>query len=152
MTTAGHGPRMTRIDPRAPRFNQGFVGAGALLAFVLDAPLALPVLAALLGAGALLGPSLSPLSVLWRRVLVPGLKLGPPARLKDAAPVRFAQLVGFVFLAAASAALLVGWTLVGWGLALVVAALALLAAATDVCVGCEVYVLVRKLVARPQKA
>lgn len=139
---------MTRIDPRAPRFNQGVVGAGALLAFVLDAPPALPVLAALLAAGALLGPAYNPLSILWRRVLVPALRLGPPARLKDAAPVRFAQLVGFVFLAAAFAALLAGWTLLGWGLALVVAGLALLAAATDVCVGCEAYVLLRKWTAR----
>lgn len=143
---------MTRIDPRAPRCNQGVVGAGALLAFLLDARLALPVLALLLAAGALLGPSLNPLSILWRRVLVPALKLGQPARLKEAAPVRFAQLVGFLFLAGATLSLYLGYAFVGWGLALVVAALALLAAVTDVCVGCEVYVLIRKWTARPQKA
>jgi hypothetical protein len=136
---------MPLIDPRAPRFGQGVVGAGALLAFALDAPLALPILALLLAAGALLGPSANPLAILWRRALVPALKLGAPARLKDAAPVRFAQLVGFGFLAAASVALLVlSAPLAGWALTLLVAALALLAAVTDICVGCEVYVLLAK--------
>lgn len=142
----------SRIDPRAPRFNQAIVGAGALAAFALDAPLVLPVLALLLGAGALLGPSSNPLAILWRRGVVPLLHLDPPERLKDAAPVRFAQLVGFAFLAAASALLLVAlpaWApLVGWGLALVVAALALLAAIADVCVGCEVYLLLSRARAR----
>lgn len=144
---------MPPIDPRAPRFNQGVVGAFALAAFLLDAPLLLPVLALLLGAGAFLGPQWNPLSLLWRHAIVPLLRLGPPAKTKDAAPVRFAQAVGFAFLAAASALLLAApagaAALAGWGLALAVAALALLAAITDICVGCEMYVLLRKWTARP---
>lgn len=136
---------MARIDPRAPRFNQGVVGTLALASFILEAPLVLPVLALLLGAGAFLGPSLNPLSLLWRHAIVPFLRLGPPIARKDAAPVRFAQAVGFVFLATASVLLLAfsGASLVGWTLVLVVAALALLAAATDVCVGCWMYVVLR---------
>lgn len=141
---------MPRIDPRAPRFNQGAVGVGALVAYLADAPLVLPVLAALLAAGALLGPGANPLSILWRRAIVPAFRLGAPARTKDDAPVRFAQAVGLVFLAAASALLLVPVSVVvGWALALVVAALALLAAITDICVGCEVYVLLQRWTARP---
>jgi hypothetical protein len=144
---------MSRIDPRAPRFNQGVVGVLALVAFVAQAPLLLPVLALLLGAGAFLGPQANPLSLLWRHALVPALKLGAPERLKDAAPVRFAQAVGFVFLATASVALLAfGLSLLGWGLTLIVAALALLAAITDVCVGCEIYVLLVKWTARSARA
>src|SRR5581483_9067217 len=142
-----------RIDPRAPRFNQGVVGALSLVAFVLKVPLLLPVLALLLGAGAFLGPQANPLALLWKHAVVPALKLGPPARLKDAAPVRFAQGVGFAFLAAASLALLVfASPLVGWGLALLVAALALLAAVTDVCVGCEVYSLLARWTGRSAQA
>lgn len=148
---------MASIDPRAPRFNQGVVGVLALAAFLADLPLLLPLLALLLGAGAFLGPQLNPLSLLWRHALVPLLRLGPPKAQKDAAPVRFAQGVGFAFLAAASLLLLALAAplaiTVGWGLALAVAALALLAAATDVCVGCEIYVLLRKLLApRPAQA
>jgi hypothetical protein len=136
------------IDPRAPRFNQGVVGAGALVAFVANLPLLVPVLGLLLAAGALLGPSANPLSIAWRKAVVPGLKLAPPARLKDAAPVRFAQLVGFLFLAGASVAFLLSLAFVAWALTLIVAALALLAAITDICVGCEVYNLGRRLFAR----
>lgn len=145
---------MPVIDPRAPRFNQGVVGVLALAAFVLDLPLLLPLLALLLAAGAFLGPHANPLSLLWRHAVVPALRLGPPARAKDAAPVRFAQGVGFAFLLAASVLLLAfpALALAGWGLALAVAALALLAAATDLCVGCEIYVLLRKWTARPAQA
>lgn len=144
---------MASIDPRAPRFNQGVVGVLALVAFLADWPLLVPLLAILLGAGAFLGPHANPLSLLWRHVLVPRLGLAP-AKPKDAAPVRFAQGVGFAFLAAGSVLLLAlpAAILVGWGLVLVVAALALLAAATDVCVGCETYVLLKRLAARPVRA
>lgn len=140
---------MASIDPRAPRFNQGVVGVLALVAFVADWPILLPLLALLLAAGAFLGPQANPLSLLWRHVLVPRLGL-KPVKAKDAAPVRFAQGVGFAFLAASSVLLLAvpGASLVGWGLALVVAALALLAAATDLCVGCEIYVLLKRWTAR----
>lgn len=144
---------MSQVDPRAPRFNQGVVGAGALLSFLLDTPLVLPALALALAAGALLGPNANPLALLWRRVVVPGLRLGPPKAAKDAAPVRFAQSVGSALLVAASALVLSGlapsW---GWALALVVAALALLAAITDVCVGCGIYVLVKRWAPRPSRS
>lgn len=136
------------IDPRAPRFNQGVVGVGALASFLVASPWILPPLALFLAAGAFLGPWANPLGLAWRHALVPLLRLGPPARLKDAAPVRFAQGVGFVFLAAASTLLLAApegvLHLVGWGLVLAVAALALLAAVTDVCVGCTMYVLLQR--------
>lgn len=144
---------MPPLDARAPRFNQGVVGAGALVAFVFDAPLVLPLLAATLAAGAFLGPRANPLAWLWRRGIVPLLRLGPPRVTKDDAPVRFAMAVGFVFLAAASVLLLVtsaAW--LGWGLALVVAALALLAAVTELCIGCEAYVVLKRWTARPARA
>jgi hypothetical protein len=137
-----------QLDPRAPRFNQGVVGVGALVAFVANVPLLVPLLGLLLAAGAFLGPSANPLAILWRHAIVPGLKLGAPARFKEAAPVRFAQLVGFLFLASASVALVLSQTFVAWALTLVVAALALLAAVTDICVGCEIYTLGRRIAAR----
>lgn len=39
-----------------------------------------------------------------------------------------------------------------WGLALLVSALALLAAATGLCVGCELYVLARRVITRGRVA
>jgi hypothetical protein len=48
-------------------------------------------------------------------------------------------MVGVAFLGAATLAHAVGLTTVGWALGLMVAALALLAATTGLCVGCEMY-------------
>ena len=144
---------MTLLDPRVPRFNQGVVGVLSLAAFVAQTPLILPVLALLLGLGAFFGPQANPLALVWRRIVVPTLRLDAPSRTKDAAPVRFAQGVGFAFLAVASVALLVvSSPLVGWSLTLLVAALALLAATTDICVGCEIYVLAVKWTRRTARA
>lgn len=142
------------LDPRAPRFNQGVIGLASLAAFILDAPLVLPFLALLLAAGAFFGPQASPLALAWRHIVVPTLRLGQRTDCKDAAPVRFALAIGFTFLATASLLLLAAphLTLLGWSLTLAVASLALLAATTNVCVGCEMYVLLRKWTARSKPA
>ncbi|WP_254537984.1 DUF4395 family protein [Halomarina litorea] len=75
--------------------------------------------------------------VLWKRAVVP--VVGRPAEREPAAPHRFAKLVGAVTTALAGVALLAGLLLVGYAIAGVVAALAGLAAATDVCLGCRLY-------------
>ena len=69
--------------------------------------------------------------------------------LEDARPPRFANLVGAVFLAAATASYAAGLDLAGGVLGGLVAALALLAAATGFCTGCEAYKLGRFLLGRP---
>jgi hypothetical protein len=77
--------------------------------------------------------------------------LEPPAELEEAAPPRFANTLGFLFLAAASVLLLAGVPPVAWGLALLVSGLALLAAVTGLCVGCELYVIARRTLARDRR-
>jgi len=52
-------------------------------------------------------------------------------------------------LGAATLAFALGWTVVGIGLALLVAALALLAALTGFCTGCEAYKLGCRLTGKP---
>lgn len=137
-------PRM--IDPRQPRLGQGITGLALLVGFLLDAPVVLPVLAVVLALASIGGPALNPYAWLFR-ALQP--TLGPPGELEEAAPPRFANTVGFAFLTVASvAAYGLEATAVAWGLALVVSALALLAALTGLCVGCELYVLVRRLATR----
>jgi hypothetical protein len=59
--------------------------------------------------------------------------------LEDARPPRFANLVGAVVLGAATLAYAVGLSTLGLVLGLLVTALALLAAATGFCAGCEAY-------------
>ena len=58
-------------------------------------------------------------------------------------------LVGVVVLSASTIAYAVGSGVVGTALALLVAALALLAASTGFCTGCEAYKLGRRLTGRP---
>jgi hypothetical protein len=66
-------------------------------------------------------------------------------RIEDARPPRFANMVGLVFLGAATTAFLAGAATLGWALTLVVAALALFAATSGICVGCEMYLLIARM-------
>ena len=136
---------MRMVDPRQPRLGQGITGVVALMGFVLDLPLVLPVLAAILGAASALGPRANPYAWLFRGLRRAGL-LGPPRELEEAGPPRFANTIGFVVVSAASVAWYAfGLAWVTWGLGLLVAALALLAATTGLCVGCELYVWGRRI-------
>jgi uncharacterized protein DUF4395 len=138
------------IDPRQPRLGQGITGTVLLLGFLLDQPLVLPVLAVILAAASLGGPGINPYALLFRTVRSAGW-LGPPRELEEAAPPRFSNTLGFAFLTTASIAYyLPALPLTGlaWGLGLLVSALALLAATTGLCVGCELYVFVRRLATR----
>jgi uncharacterized protein DUF4395 len=58
---------------------------------------------------------------------------------EDARPPRFASTLGAIFLAASLLAHAVGQHVLGWALAVAVAALAGIAAATGLCVGCKLY-------------
>jgi uncharacterized protein DUF4395 len=139
--------RPTMVDTRQPRLGQAVTGATLLVGFVLDVPPILPIVGLLLGAAALLGPRFNPYAWLFRALRRTGV-LGPARELEEAAPPRFANAVGFVCLAGATAAAYLGASWVGWALALLVAALALLSAVTGLCVGCEVYVLARRVATR----
>jgi hypothetical protein len=135
------------IDPRQPRLGQGITGAVLLVGFLFDQPLVLPILAVILAAASLGGPAINLYALLFRAGRSAGW-FGPPRELEEAAPPRFSNTLGFVFLTVASLAYYlprepVTW--LAWGLGLLVSALALLAAITGLCVGCELYVFVRRL-------
>lgn len=132
----------TPIDPRGPRTNQGVLAVALLVGFLLDLPAVIPVFAVVLFLGAAFGPRYGPVLRFYAEVVKP--RLGPPAELEDPRPPRFAATIGTVFLGGGTLALLFGAAAVAWGLALVVAALAGLAAVTGICVGCEVYVLIAR--------
>lgn len=135
-----------RVDPRGQRV------AAAVTAVVLAVVLLLaphPAAVALLGAqavlfalGAGLGVRRTPYAWLFARWVRP--RLGPPTELEDAAPPRFAQGVGLAFALLGLAGFLAGVStlgLVATGLAL---AAALLNAAFGLCLGCELYLLMRR--------
>jgi Domain of unknown function (DUF4395) len=124
------------IDSRAPRFNQAVVGLVALLAVSVGPWWLLGLLALQLAVGLTLGRRFCLPCVAYFELVQP--RFGEGA-LEDARPPRFANLVGTVFLSAASAAYAVGLGSLGAVLGGLIAGLALLAAATGLCAGCEAY-------------
>jgi hypothetical protein len=130
------------IDARGPRTNQAVIGALALLAFVLDLEWLPAVLAAQLAIGLTLGRRFCLPCLLYFEVIQPRFGEGP---IEDSRPPRFANMVGVAFLGGATVAFVVGAPALGWTLILIVAALALLAAATGLCMGCEAYKLSARL-------
>lgn len=145
-------PSKGQIDPRGPQF------AAALTAILLmtvlltaPAPVGIALLAAqalLFGVGVGFGVQKGPWALVFRRLVRP--RLAPPSYLEDAAPPRFAQGVGLVFAVLALAGYLAGAPVVGavaTGFAL---AAALLNAVFRFCLGCEMYLLIRRL--RPSTA
>jgi hypothetical protein len=124
------------IDGRAPRTNQAIVGALSLVAFITGWWAILGLLAAQLAIGLTFGRRWCLPCLLYFKVLQPRFGEGP---IEDSRPPRFANQVGVAFLGSATVAHAVGFTAVGWALGLIVAALALLAAITGLCVGCEIY-------------
>ena len=134
------------IDSRAPRFNQATIGLLSALAVATGWWWLLGILAAQLVVGLTVGRRFCLPCLAYFELVQPRFGEGP---LEDARPPRFANLVGAVFLAAATVSYAVGVETVGAVLGGLVAALALLAAATGFCTGCEGYKLGRLLLGRP---
>jgi len=124
------------IDTRAPRTNQAIVGTLSLLAILTGWWPILGVLAGQLAIGLLFGRRYCLPCLLYFEVIQPRIGEGP---IEDSRPPRFANVVGAVFLSAATLGYLVGLNVVGQALGFIVAALALIAATTGLCVGCEIY-------------
>jgi hypothetical protein len=134
------------IDSRAPRFNQATIGVLALVAVVTGWHWLLALLALQLVVGLTLGRRWCLPCVAYFALVQPRFGEGP---LEDSRPPRVANMVGATVLTAATLAYALGWSAAGAVLGLLVAALALLAAVTGFCTGCEAYKLACRLSGRP---
>jgi len=133
------------IDARAPRFNQAVIGILSLVAVTVGPWWLLALLALQLVVGLTLGRRWCVQCIVYFELIQPRLGEG---QLEDARPPRFANLVGAVFLSASSIAFVAGWDTEGTVLGAFVAALALLAASTGFCAGCEAYKLGYRLIGK----
>ena len=130
------------IDPRGPRV--GAVITTLVLAVVLitGSVWLLAAQALVFATGAVFGLRYAPYGFVYRRLIRP--RLGPPAELEPEAPPRFAQAVGLVFAIAGVAGYAAGVTWLG----VIATALALGAAFLNgvfgFCLGCEMYLLIRR--------
>jgi hypothetical protein len=137
---------LTVIDSRAPRFNQTVIGVLSVVALVTGSWWLYGLLALQLAVGLTFGRRYCLPCLAYFELVQPRFGEGP---LEDSRPPRFANLVGAVFLTGATVASAAGFTVVGAVLGGLVATLALLAAVTGFCTGCEAYKLGCFLAGRP---
>ncbi|MEO3758172.1 DUF4395 domain-containing protein [Mycobacterium sp. B14F4] len=142
-----------QVDVRGPRF-AAWVTTAVLAAVILasavstvGAGVLLATQAVVFALGARLGPRGHPYGLLFGALVAP--RLGPVTDKEPAAPLRFAQLVGLGFAVAGVAGFAASVPLLGLvatGLALVAA---FLNAAFGICLGCQLYPLVARLIQIP---
>ncbi|MER6155321.1 DUF4395 domain-containing protein [Streptomyces sp. NPDC001868] len=134
------------IDVRGPRFGAAVTTAVLAVALITGSGRLLGWQTFAFALGAAGGVGYSPYGWVFRRFVQP--RIGPPTEFEAPEPPRFAQAVGLVFAAAG----LVGFTAgPEWlGLAATGAALAaaFLNAVFGYCLGCEMYLLVRRVAVR----
>jgi hypothetical protein len=130
------------IDPRGPRF-------GALITMVLFAVVlitgnvwVLAVQAAAFAAGAFIGLRYSPYGLLFKWLVRP--RLGPPRELEAEAPPRFAQAVGLGISAIGIIGYATGTTPLGMAAAAAGLVAAILNGVFGICLGCEMYLVIRR--------
>ena len=138
-------PQPTHVDPRGLRVAAGITAVVLALVLVTPEPVNVVLLAiqvAVFAVSALVSLQVSPYSVFFAKVVRP--RIGPPAEVEDARPPRFAQLVGLVFTATALIAFLAGAAAVGYVATVFALVAALLNASVGLCLGCEVYLALRR--------
>ncbi|MGK2852828.1 MAG: DUF4395 domain-containing protein [Microbacteriaceae bacterium] len=147
-TPATAGTAGDQVDVRGPRF-VAWVTTATLIITLLASAVSVSTAAVILGLqtvifaiGAALGPRRHPYGTVFAALVAP--KLGPVTEREPVAPLKFAQLVGFVFGAVGTVGFALGAPLVG----VIAIAFALFAAflnaAFGICLGCQLYPLVAR--------
>ncbi len=145
-----------QVDVRGPRF-VAWVTTVVLVGTLLTATSSSAVAAVILGVqavvfaiGAVLGPRQHPYGLLFANLIAP--RLGPVTEREPVPPLKFAQLVGFLFAVVGVIGFAGGLSVLGLiatGFALVAA---FLNAAFGICLGCQLYPLVVRLRPKPRIA
>jgi len=132
-----------QIDPRGPRFGALITTGVLVIVLITSSAWLLAAQAVVFGVGAVFGLRYAPYGVIFRALIRP--RLGPPEELEDEAPPRFAQGVGLLMAVIGVIGYATGLTPLG----IVASALALIAAflngAFGLCLGCELYLLIRRI-------
>ncbi|MEU9150658.1 DUF4395 domain-containing protein [Streptomyces sp. NPDC048417] len=136
------------IDARGPRFAAAVTTVVLAAALITRSPWILAWQTLVFALGAAAGVSRSPYGWAFRTAVRP--RLAPPTEFEPPQPPRFAQAVGLVFagLGLVGFALGPGWLgLAATGIAL---AAAFLNAAFGYCLGCEMFLLIRRVAVRAE--
>ncbi|WP_430867869.1 DUF4395 domain-containing protein [Demequina aurantiaca] len=139
-----------QIDPRGPRFGAAITLVLALIALVMGATaegvVIMAVLALLFVPGAVIGPQATAQAAIFKRLVRP--RLSPPTETESFRAPRFAQQVGLAFSVLAVIFGALGSDVGFFVFAGFVAAAAFLNAVFNFCLGCEIYLLVKRSTTR----
>jgi hypothetical protein len=145
-TTDAAAPGTRFVDVRGPRFAAWVTSVVLAVVLLTGSGWLAAAQAAVFAVGAFAGLRFAPYGVLFRLLVAP--RLGPVREREPEPPPRFAQLVGLLFAGVGAVGYLLGSPVTGavaTGLALIAA---LLNAATGFCLGCELYLVARRVLAR----
>jgi hypothetical protein len=131
------------IDARGPRFAAIVTTIVLAIALVTGSMWLLLAQTLVFAVGAVAGLRYAPYGLIYRFGVRP--RLGPPSRVEPAAPPRFAQGVGMVIAAVGVIGYAVGITGVGIAFTAMALAAAFLNAAFDFCLGCQMYLFIRRI-------
>jgi hypothetical protein len=132
-----------KVDPRGLRFAAALSALVLVVVLITSSAWLLAAQAAVFAVGAVLGLQYAPYGLVYRALVRP--RLGPPRELEDAAPPRFAQGVGLVFSVVGVIGYAAGLAPLGIAATALALAAAFLNAAFGLCLGCELYVLIRRV-------
>ncbi|MEU5876556.1 DUF4395 domain-containing protein [Spirillospora sp. NPDC047279] len=132
-----------QVDPRGQRFAAAVTSVVLIAVLVQGNWVLLACQALVFALGAFLGLRYSPYGMVFRLLIRP--RLGPPKDYEDAAPPRFAQAVGLVFALVGTVGYALGIEWLGIGATAFALGAAFLNAAFGFCLGCEMYLLVRRI-------
>ncbi|MFP8886361.1 DUF4395 domain-containing protein [Streptomyces mangrovi] len=132
-----------RVDIQGTRFAAAVTTAVLAAVLVSGSFWLLAAQALVFAAGAVLGVARSPYGLVFRRLVRP--RLGPPAGVEDAAPPRFAQGVGLAFALVGLVGYGAGPLWLGMAATACALAAAFLNAAFGYCLGCEMYLALRRV-------
>jgi Domain of unknown function (DUF4395) len=136
------------IDPRGPRFGAAITTVVLAVVLLTGSGWLLAAQAVVFAIGALSGLRYAPYGYVYRALVRP--RLPRPTELEHPAPPTFAQGVGFFFAVVGAIGYLAGVTALGVVFTAFALAAAFLNAAFDFCLGCEVYLLIRRGTPRRQ--
>lgn len=134
---------MEYVDPRGPRFAAWLTSVVLAAVLVTGSGWLMLAQTVVFAVGGFLGLRFAPYGLLYRTTIAK--RLGPPADRESAAPPRFAQKLGFIFGAIGTAGYLSGLAWLGIVATALALAAAFLNAAFGFCMGCEMYLLLKRI-------
>lgn len=138
------------IDVRGPRFGAAITSLVLAVALVVQGPVGIGLVTwqwFVFAVSSLAGLRWSIYGNVFRW-LKRRMQLGAPPATELEGPPRFAQICGFAVLTVGLVLFFAGATAAGWVAVGAVLALSALLTFTGICVGCELYVIGRRLLAR----